>query len=128
MAKHKRFSDNNKSNNSAQTDEKTHSPKISVPKIPTTPLSITHFVTKYLYLIIAASLLSGVFTPITLGYDLEFVVAGVLTIFLGLAGAVVIFKSIKNESISTAMMCAGLGMLIASFILMFEVAEQSLFF
>ena len=55
--------------------------------------------TKYAYIIGAVALLSGIFTPLTLGVEIEAVIFGMLSIFLGLAGGIVIFLGIKIPKI-----------------------------
>ena len=46
---------------------------------------------KYIYIVAAAALFSGIFTPLTLGVDVEEVFSGILTVLLGLAGGVIIY-------------------------------------
>jgi hypothetical protein len=43
-----------------------------------------------------------------------------LSIFLGLAGGVVIFLGIKKQKFTTVMVCAGLGMMVGSLLLIYE--------
>ncbi len=51
------------------------------------------------------SLLSGIFTPLTIGAEIENVLFGMLSIFLGLAGGIVIFLGIKYQKFTTIMVC-----------------------
>ena len=83
--------------------------------------------TKYIYIIAAAALLSGVFTPLTIDAEAEQVVFGMLVIFLGLAGGIIIFLGIKKQKFTIIMVCGGLGLMVASLILIYEVANRSLF-
>ena len=82
---------------------------------------------KYVYIIATAALLSGVFTPITLGMDLELVIFGILTILLGLGGGVLILLGLKKPKHSTLIICAGIGLIFTSMIIMYELANFSLF-
>ena len=76
--------------------------------------------TKYAYIIAAVALLSGIFTPLTLGIEIENVIFGMLSIFLGLGGGIVIFLGIKYQKFTIVMVCGGLGMMVGSLILIYE--------
>ena len=119
MVKHRRWSDKSKS---IQKEEKTESieEEISSPKTSKDFKSIILSGTKYMYIVVAAALLSGIFTPLTIGAEIENVLFGMLSIFLGLAGGVVIFLGIKKQKFTTVMVCAGLGMMVGSLILIYE--------
>ena len=126
MVKHKRWSDKQKAdsnkNNIQEIEDESASPK--------TEYSIKSIIlsgTKYAYIIAAAALLSGIFTPITLGIDIFTVILGMLTLFLGLGGAVVILLSIKNQNTNSALFFGGIGMIFVSLIIIYEIAELSLF-
>ena len=136
MAKHRRYSDKPK-------DRPRTPPPVDVPANlytePTQDLSATSpktnkdfksillSGTKYAYIITAVALFSGIFTPLTLGVETEEVISGMLVIFLGLGGGIMIFLGIKNQKYTTIMICGGLGMMIISLILIFELAQRSLF-
>jgi len=83
--------------------------------------------TKYAYIIAIAAFFSGIFTPLTLGVEIEAVILGMLSIFLGLAGGIVIFLGIKNQKFTTIMVCAGLGMMVASLFIIYELINMTLF-
>ena len=82
--------------------------------------------TKYAYIIAAVALLSGIFTPLTLGVEIEDVVFGMLTIFLGLVGGILIFLGVKYQKFTPIMVSGGLGMMIASLFLMYEIIPKPL--
>ena len=128
MAKHRRLSDNLESN-SNENDDKSNSAseKISPPKASTGVKSILLSGTKYVYIIAAVALLSGIFTPLTIGEEFETVAFGMLSVFLGLGGGILIFLATKNQKFTTLMICGGLGMMIASLILIHELADRPLF-
>ena len=121
MVKHRRFSDKLKED-SNQKDEKIEfqEQEISSEKTPLDFKSLVLSGTKYAYIIAAVALLSGIFTPLTLGIEIENVVFAMLSIFLGLAGGIVIFLGIKNQKFTTVMVCAGLGMMVGSLLLIYE--------
>ena len=127
MAKHRRFSDKPK-NNSTQNEEKIELPEqeISLEENSRDLKSILLSGTKYAYIIAAVALLSGIFTPLTIGVEIEAVIFGMLSIFLGLAGGIVIFLGIKYQKSTIIMVCGGLGMMIASLILIYESTNHSL--
>ena len=121
MVKHRRHSDKPKED-STQKDEKIEfqEQEISSEKTPLDFKSLFLSGTKYAYIIAAVALLSGIFTPLTLGVEIEDVIFGMLSIFLGLGGGIVIFLGIKRQKFTTIMGCGGLGMMIGSVLLIYE--------
>ena len=121
MVKHRRYSDKQKED-STQKDEKIElqEQEISSEKTPLDFKSLLLSGTKYAYIIGAVALLSGVFTPLTLGVELEDVIFGMLSIILGLGGGIVVFLGIKFQKFTTIMVCGGLGMMIGSVLLIYE--------
>ena len=121
MVKHRRFSDKPKED-STQNNEKIEfqEQEISSEKTPLDFKSLLLSGTKYAYIIGAVALLSGIFTPLTIGVEIEDVIFGMLSIFLGLGGGIVIFLGIKYQKFTTIMVCGGLGMMIGSVLLIYE--------
>ena len=121
MVKHRRYSDKPKED-SIQKDEKIEfqEQEISSEKTSVDFKSLLLSGTKYIYIVAAVALLSGIFTPLTIGTELENVLFGMVSIFLGLGGGIVIFLGIKNQKFTTVMVCAGLGMMICSLLLIYE--------
>jgi len=121
MVKHRRYSDKPKED-SIQKDEKVEfqEQEISSEKTSLDLKSLLLSGTKYVYIVGAVALLSGIFTPLTIGAEIENVLFGMLSIFLGLGGGIVIFLGIKNQKFTTVMVCAGLGMMIGSLLLIYE--------
>ena len=128
MAKHRRFSDAPEPD-PVQKDEEPELIEQEIPpkEIPTNIKSTLLSGTKYAYIIAAVALLSGIFTPLTVGEEFEIVASGMLSVFLGLAGGITIFLGVKNQKFTTLMICGGLGMMIASLILIYEMADRPLF-
>ena len=83
--------------------------------------------TKYVYIIAITALLCGIFTPYTLGFALEQVILGMLLLFLIVGSGVLIYIGTKREQSSSKLILAGLGLIIISFILIYEIAERPLF-
>ena len=126
MAKHRRFSDK-PNDDSIQNNEKTELQEQETNEKTSLDLkTILLSGTKYAYIIGAVALLSGIFTPLTLDVEIEEVVFGMLSIFLGLVGGIVIFLGIKTQKFTTIMVCGGLGMIFGSLILIYESTNHSL--
>ena len=121
MVKHRRYSDKPKED-STQKDERIEiqEQEISSEKTPLDLKSLILSGTKYVYIIAAVALLSGIFTPLTLGIEIENVIFGMLSIFLGFGGGIVIFLGIKRQKFTTIMVCGGLGMMFGSLLLIYE--------
>ena len=119
MVKHRRYSDK-PTEDSNQKETELQEKNISAEKTSLDLKTILLSGTKYAYIIAAVALLSGIFTPITLGIEIENVIFGMLSIFLGLGGGIVIFLGIKRQKFTTIMVCGGLGMMIGSVLLIYE--------
>ena len=119
MVKHRRFSDKPKED-SNQKETGLQEKNISAEKTSLDLKTIFLSGTKYAYIIGAVALLSGIFTPLTLGIEIENVIFGMLSLFLGLGGGIVIFLGIKYQKFTTIMVCGGLGMMIGSVLLIYE--------
>ena len=126
MVKHRRYSDKPKED-SIQKDEKIESQEISSEKTSLDFKSLLLSGTKYAYIIGAVALLSGIFTPLTLGIEIEAVIFGMISIFLGLGGGIVIFLGIKYQKFTILMVCGGLAMMFGSLVLIYESTNHSLF-
>ena len=125
MVKHRRFSDKPKED-SNQKETELQEKNISAEKTSLDLKTILLSGTKYAYIIAAVALLSGIFTPLTLGVEIEDVVFGMLTIFLGLVGGILIFLGVKYQKFTPIMVRGGLGMMIASLFLMYEIIPKPL--
>ncbi len=126
MVKHRRFSDTPKSDPLEENIEYKTTKEILSDESPRDFKSILLSGTKYAYIIAAVALLSGIFTPLTLGIEIESVIFGMLSIFLGLVGGVIIFLGIKTQKYTTIMVCGGLVMMIGSLILIYQSTNHPL--
>ena len=141
MVKHRRFSDKPKdkrtitgmtdsglasSDEGSLYSESTVDSSATSPKIDKDFKSLLLSGTKYAYIIAAVALLSGIFTPLTLDVEIWGVVSGMLSIFLGLVGGIVIFLGIKYQKYTTIMICGGLGIMITSLFLIYEIIDKPL--
>ena len=127
MVKHRRFSDKLKEDsNQKETETELQERDIPVEKTTLDLKTLLLSGTKYAYIIAAVALLSGIFTPLTLGVEIEDVVFGMLTIFLGLVGGMLIFLGVKYQKFTPIMVSGGLGMMIASLFLIYEIIDKPL--
>ena len=128
MVKHKRWSDKPKSDTPPIDEEKNVvEQETSIEKESKDIKSLIVSGTKYIYIVTAAALLSGIFTPLTIGEDWDQVIFGMLSIFLGLGGGVVIYLGVKTQKFTILMVSGGLAMMFASLVLIYEFAFHSLF-
>ena len=75
---------------------------------------------KYVYLIVFFTLLSGVFYPLIMDTDFESVISGILILFLGLAGGVLLYKTITSETKREIFFVVGFALIGISTYLIFQ--------
>ena len=125
MVKHRRYSDK-PTEDSNQKETELQEQEISSEKTPLDLKTLLLSGTKYAYIIAAVALLSGIFTPLTLGVEIEDVIFGMLIIFFGFGGGLMIFLGIKYQKLTTLMVCGGLGVMVTSLFLIYELLGKSL--
>ena len=126
MVKHRRWSDEPKNESVDKLEES--SPENFLPEKPSHDLKLIILSgTKYVYIIAAAALLSGIFTPFTVLDEWSTVIFGILTVLLGLGGGIAIFLGIKNQKFSTILVLVGLGTILACLVIMHEFVARPLF-
>ena len=103
MTKHRRFLDKQKDDFTENVEKIELEEENSTPKNGMDLKSILLSGSKYVYIIAAAALLSGIFTPLTLGVEIERVLSGMFSLFLGLGGGIAIFLGTKNQKFTTIM-------------------------
>ena len=69
---------------------------------------------KYAYLVVFFALLAGFFHPLITGMPLDSLVSGILILFLGLAGGILLYRAATGESRNVVLFGAGLGLIAAS--------------
>lgn len=80
---------------------------------------------KYVYLIFFFALLSGMFYPIIeRGANANQVVVGVLVLFVGLAGALCLYKASTSEKRQKTYLIAGFAILAIALFLVFSAADR----
>jgi len=69
---------------------------------------------KYIYLIAFFALLAGFFHPIITNTSFDSVISGVLVLFVGLAGGVLLYKSATSENKKMIFLGGGFGLIAIS--------------
>ena len=70
---------------------------------------------KYVYLVMFFALLAGFFHPLITGASFDNVILGVLVLFVGLAGAVLVYKAATSENRRAIYLGGGFGLIAISF-------------
>ena len=69
---------------------------------------------KYIYLIFFFALLAGLFHPLISGGSFDSVILGILILFVGLAGAVLVYKGATSEKRRGIFLAGGFGLMTIS--------------
>jgi len=92
------------------------------------PTTILAQVPRYAYLLAIFALLSGVFFPlITPGVSFDLVIQGIATLFLGLVGAILLFKAATSDKRRGIFIAVGFALIIISLVLIYQIQEQGYF-
>ena len=79
---------------------------------------------RYAYLLAIFALLSGVFFPlITPGMPFDYVIQGVATLFLGLAGGILLFKAVTSDTRQGIFIVVGFALITISLVLIYQLRE-----
>ena len=79
---------------------------------------------RYAYLLAIFTLLAGVFFPlITYGVPFDHVIQGTATLFLGLVGAILLFKAITSDNNRGIFIVIGFALITISLVLIYLVRE-----
>jgi len=95
------------------------------------PTTILAQIPRYVYLLAIFALLSGVFFPlITPGVPYDYVIQGTATLFLGLAGGILLFKAATSDNRRGILIAIGFALIAISLTLIYHLQEafRSLFF
>ncbi len=79
---------------------------------------------KYVYLVVFFALLSGIFYPLISGTSLDGVIAGIIVLFVGLAGGILLYKSTTSEKRREIYLGIGLGLIAISLALIFQITGR----
>ncbi len=92
------------------------------------PSTILAQIPRYAYLLAIFALLSGVFFPlITPGVSFDLVIQGIATLFLGLVGAILLFKAATSDKRRGIFIAVGFSLIIISLVLIYQIQEQGYF-
>ena len=95
------------------------------------PTTILAQIPQYAYLLAIFALLAGVFFPlITPGIPYDYVIQGTATLFLGLVGGILLFKSTTSDNRRGILIAIGFALIAISLTLIYHLQEafRSLFF
>jgi len=79
---------------------------------------------KYIYLIFFFALLSGFFHPLITGSSFDAVLFGVLVLFVGLAGTVLVYKAATTDTRRPIYLGGGFGLIAISFAYILEITGR----
>ena len=80
---------------------------------------------RYVYLLAIFALLSGIFFPlITPGIPYDYVILGTATLFLGLAGGILLFKAITSDNKRGILIAIGFASIAISLVLIYQSREM----
>ena len=105
--------------------------KKSEPKPDSKPTTILAQIPRYAYLLAIFALLAGVFFPlITPGVPYDYVIQGTATLFLGLAGGILLFKAITSDNRRGILIAIGFALIAICLALIYHLQEafRSMFF
>ena len=92
------------------------------------PSTILAQIPRYAYLLAIFALLAGVFFPlITPGVSFDLVIQGTATLFLGLVGAILLFKAATSDKRRGIFIAVGSALIIISLVLIYQIQEQGYF-
>ena len=103
-----------------------HSQEIEKPESTKTskPNTILAQIPRYAYLIAIFALLTGVFFPlITPGVSFDLVIQGTATLFLGLVGAILLFKAVTSDKRRGIFIAVGFALIAISLVLIYHIQD-----
>jgi len=95
------------------------------------PITILAQIPRYAYLLVIFALLAGVFFPlITPGIPYDYAIQGTATLFLGLAGGILLFKATTSDNRRGILIAIGFALIAISLTLIYHLQEafRSLYF
>ena len=99
--------------------------KKSEPKPDSKPTTILAQIPRYAYLLTIFALLAGVFFPlITPGVPFDYVIQGTATLFLGLAGGILLFKAITSDNRRGILIAIGFALIAICLVLIYHIQES----
>ena len=93
---------------------KTSSPNTTLSQIP-----------RYVYLLAFFSLLAGIFFPLIYQTAIDVVIQGIAVLFLGLVGAILLFKGVTSDKRRGIFIAIGFALIAISLALIFSLQEHA---
>ena len=98
--------------------------KKSEPKPDSKPTTILAQIPRYAYLLAIFALLAGVFSPLIIsGLPFDHVIQGTTTLFLGLAGGILLFKATTSDNRRRILIAIGFALITISLVLIYHLQE-----
>ena len=89
------------------------------------PITILAQIPRYAYLLAIFALLTGVFFPlITPGISFDYAIQGTATLFLGLAGGILLFKAITSDNRRGILITIGFALIALCLVLIYHLQES----
>ena len=94
------------------------------------PITILAQIPQYAYLLTIFALLTGVFFPLITGLPYDHVIQGTATLFLGLAGGILLFKATTSDNRRGILVAIGFVLIAISLALIYHLQQafRSLYF
>ena len=89
-----------------------------------TPRTIIAQIPRYSYLVAIFVLLAGAFFPLITGVSFDIVIQGTATLFLGLIGAILLFKAMTSDEKRGIFMVMGFALITVSLALIYYIQEH----
>ncbi len=80
---------------------------------------------KYVYLIVFFALLSGFFHPLITNTSFDSVVVGVIVLFIGLAGSILLYKAAISEKRRMIFLGVGFALISISLFYIFQITGRT---
>jgi len=98
--------------------------KKSEPKPDSKPTTILAQIPRYVYLLAIFALLAGVFFPVVVpGVSFDFVIQGTAILFLGLIGAILLFKAATLDKKRGVFIAVGFALIAICLVLIYHIQE-----
>ncbi|MEO9310033.1 MAG: hypothetical protein ABI337_07030 [Nitrososphaera sp.] len=81
---------------------------------------------KYGYLIVFFALLSGIFYPFVQGGTLDYTIIGIIILFVGLAGTILVYKAATSDKKRGIYLGIGFGLIAASLFYILQLTGRPL--
>jgi len=89
------------------------------------PTTILAQIPRYAYLLAIFALLAGVFSPLIIpGLPFDHVIQGTATLFLGLAGGILLFKAITSDNRRGILIAIGFALIAICLVLIYHIQEM----